>query len=178
MKAFRSSRGTSEPESEFHHSFGLSLRSLLPNSYLEPLWCSIRYPRSPLTVKILHFTPPTPSTVVLHAIFYDKAKDLANQYTQDIVTVGPFVFDASVLAWAQEELASSKPSPDCIVVDEIGPLEIKRGMGLEPAFSEMLAQRSLGQHIVVILRETLHGAFAPHFRCSDLMPIDLTEGVI
>ena len=58
------------------------------------------------------------------------AADFAKEYTQDVVTVGPFVFDNAVLEWAREELANSRgeerETEGWIIVDEIGPLEMKR----------------------------------------------------
>ena len=102
-----------------------------------------------------------------------SAKDLAKEYTQETVTVGPFVFDSSVLAWAREELGSLATA-DCavVVVDEIGPLEMKRGMGLEPAFSQMISRIRLDQHVIVVVRDNLRGALSSKFDCTPT-PIDL-----
>ena len=101
------------------------------------------------------------------------AKDLAKEYTQETVTVGPFVFDSSVLAWAREELGSLATA-DCavVVVDEIGPLEMKRGMGLEPAFSQMISRIRLDQHVIVVVRDNLRDALSSKFDCTPT-PIDL-----
>jgi nucleoside-triphosphatase THEP1 len=58
------------------------------------------------------------------------------------VQVGPYTFDAAVLAWANQVLADAIATrPDLLVVDEIGPLELERGRGLAPVLSPLAAGR-------------------------------------
>ena len=47
--------------------------------------------------------------------------------------------------------------------------------GLEPVFTKVLTERRPAQHIVVVLRDNLRSAFAPHFALAahDIVELDL-----
>lgn len=56
------------------------------------------------------------------------------------------------------------------------PYPLTREQGLEPVFSKVLAEtRASSQHIVVVLRDNLRSAFAPHFGLAerDIVEFDL-----
>ena len=82
------------------------------------------------------------------------------------VVAGPFLFDAAVFAWAREELALSSQQPDWVVVDEVGPLELKRRVGLEPAVGECLALRRIqtDTRYVIVVRPSLKDTVIAHYQ--------------
>mmetsp|Transcript_10188 Transcript_10188/g.15923 ORF Transcript_10188/g.15923 Transcript_10188/m.15923 type:complete len:183 (-) Transcript_10188:114-662(-) len=83
------------------------------------------------------------------------ASDLAANYSHPVVTVGPFVFDEEVLEWARQlVLTAITDKVDVVVVDEIGPLEVKRGLGLDSAFRKCLEVRDQIE-IVIVVRDNL-----------------------
>eukprot|EP00930_Biecheleria_cincta_P090686 TRINITY_DN80128_c0_g1_i1.p1 TRINITY_DN80128_c0_g1~~TRINITY_DN80128_c0_g1_i1.p1 ORF type:complete len:264 (-),score=61.80 TRINITY_DN80128_c0_g1_i1:294-1064(-) len=69
------------------------------------------------------------------------------------IRVGNFVFDEHVFAKARSELQALRGQDrglaaapaDWIIVDEIGPLELNRGQGLEPAVGELLRAAARGE---------------------------------
>ncbi|CAE8678901.1 unnamed protein product, partial [Polarella glacialis] len=85
------------------------------------------------------------------------------------IQVGNFIFDESVFAKARAELRGlagdergSGPAPcDWVLVDEIGPLELNRGQGLEPAVGELLRAGARGElgppqsRFLIIVRPSL-----------------------
>lgn len=92
-----------------------------------------------------------------------------------MVTVGPFVFDDKVLECGRAELMAGVASGvDILVADEVGPLEVKRGQGLEPAFRQCLSGREKLQ-LVVIVRPNLWDFFGEHYDCkSDVSRMDFS----
>mmetsp|Transcript_43195 Transcript_43195/g.86674 ORF Transcript_43195/g.86674 Transcript_43195/m.86674 type:complete len:197 (-) Transcript_43195:38-628(-) len=97
-------------------------------------------------------------------------------FDRPVCVVGPFVFDDEVLACARRELLTAIENPvDILVVDEIGPLEVKRGEGLEPAFKQCVSSRDK-MHIVVIVRPNLWEYFGEVYGCSaDMGRMDFAE---
>lgn len=89
--------------------------------------------------------------------FYDN--DIKNSFT----SIGN-TFDAEVFSWANNKLLDLlNTKPEYIIIDEIGPLEI-RGQGLEPAVSELLIKRrSELDNIIVVVRSTLMQEFMLHY---------------
>mmetsp|Transcript_24253 Transcript_24253/g.68787 ORF Transcript_24253/g.68787 Transcript_24253/m.68787 type:complete len:237 (+) Transcript_24253:64-774(+) len=76
----------------------------------------------------------------------------------DTVVAGPFVFDAAKFAWARQDLVLNRDRPaDWVLIDEVGPLELRRQAGLEPAVSECLGNRLLLPHtrFVIAVRPSL-----------------------
>lgn len=56
--------------------------------------------------------------------------------------MGRYVFDPTVMAWANDALARAVAArPDLLVVDEIGPLELERGGGLAPVLAPLAGGR-------------------------------------
>jgi len=64
-------------------------------------------------------------------------------------TVGPYVFDAAALAWAVAVLEKAIGACDLLVVDEIGKLELWRGIGLAPILPR-LASGEVGRALVLV----------------------------
>ena len=78
-------------------------------------------------------------------------------YGESTVTVGPFIFDEEVFQWARHELEESE-RVDYLIIDEIGPLEIKRKQGLEPSFSQALSNLcspDTSQCVLVVARKNV-----------------------
>jgi len=95
----------------------------------------------------------------------------------DEVRIGPHRFSAAVFAWARELLiAAVDPAaerrPQLIVIDEIGPLEL-RGEGLEPAVSRVLASResSASVRLILVVREGLVDRVIEHYRLGSVCEV-------
>jgi len=54
--------------------------------------------------------------------------------------LGPWYFDERVLDWGNRVIRKSHPC-DLLIVDELGPLEFKAGIGLTAAFDVLFEQR-------------------------------------
>lgn len=62
------------------------------------------------------------------------AKTFAASYLGNCLVVGPYVFDTDVFNWANEEVCVGlNIDADWIVLDEIGPLEVRKKQGLHCA---------------------------------------------
>ena len=96
------------------------------------------------------------------------------------VTVRRYTFNADVFAWARSclsgaaELSRERDAwPHWIIVDEVGPLEL-RGGGLEPALSELLSRvmedppriADNAPGVVLVIREYLVDDALKHFGVS------------
>jgi len=88
--------------------------------------------------------------------------------TDGVTRVGNFVFDDRVLERARAEIgglrgcgAAGDGPVDWVLVDEVGPLELRRGAGLEPAIGELLRAAARGElgppqpRFVIVVRPTL-----------------------
>ena len=86
---------------------------------------------------------------------------------ENTIKVGPFLFSKSVLSDSHSEL---KEAADCqwIIIDEIGPLEMKRKQGYEPAVSEILNARKSEQFrntkFVIVVRPSLKEQIGSHYQ--------------
>ena len=69
-----------------------------------------------------------------------------------LLRVGTHLFLTESFAWARQELLACAGQDGWLVVDEIGPLEL-RGQGLEPALSVVLQERSVS--VVAVVRNNL-----------------------
>ncbi|GAB2959543.1 hypothetical protein GCM10027048_28740 [Hymenobacter coalescens] len=80
------------------------------------------------------------------------------------VTVGRFRFAPAAFHWAGEALrgAAACPTTQWLVVDEIGPLEL-RGQGLAPALTAVLANNQQPPHLVLVVRASLVETVWRHF---------------
>lgn len=81
-----------------------------------------------------------------------------------LATVGHFRFRAVALAWSLGALLDALRAPlDAVVIDEIGPLEL-RGEGYAPALSAL--PHATCRHVIVVVRSALEGEVAA--RCGGL----------
>ena len=107
------------------------------------------------------------------------------------IAVGPFVFDKRVFEWGQvTELSrastAAKP-PRWIIIDEVGPLELRRKQGLEPALSDFLGPSGIlstqpSVDVIVVVRPSLRDQIAGYFglhenTCGDIKWV-LKDGFI
>ena len=69
------------------------------------------------------------------------------------VQVGPYSFDEGVLSWAASVCERALEGSGLVFVDEIGRLELNRGLGLAPVIP--LLTRPRGGHTVVVVRDFL-----------------------
>jgi nucleoside-triphosphatase THEP1 len=82
-----------------------------------------------------------------------------------VVRIGRFHFAPAAFAWANAALqGAAAAGPDWLVVDEIGPLEL-RGEGLAPALRAMLAAPQLPANLVLVVRAGLADQV---WQCFDL----------
>ena len=93
------------------------------------------------------------SAINLHDITSGRERTLARVAPPGIVTdVGVWSFEPETILWGQD-LLRSLPACDLLVIDEIGPLEIKMGKGLTNALAALT--RSNFRQAVVSLRPLL-----------------------
>lgn len=83
-------------------------------------------------------------------------------YDEPIVVIGNFVFAERGFKAASRELEeAAEKGADVVVVDEVGPLELRRGEGLRQPLELLLRarQRWESMEIVVVVRESLRDLF-------------------
>ncbi|GAA4373812.1 hypothetical protein [Hymenobacter koreensis] len=79
--------------------------------------------------------------------------------------VGPHRFSAAGFAWANETLlgAASHPATRWLLIDEIGPLEL-RGLGLAPALGRVLSKAAYQpENVVLVVRAALLDTIVQEF---------------
>jgi nucleoside-triphosphatase THEP1 len=72
----------------------------------------------------------------------------------DILQVGRYVFSKQSFAAAAQVIRDGMPRPGWLVIDEVGPLEL-RGQGFHDVLQEALRQQPEEQTIVLVVREGL-----------------------
>lgn len=102
----------------------------------------------------------------------DATKDPAR-----VVTIGPHRFDGDVFRWARSELAGALTRrPDWVVVDEVGPLEL-RGEGLEPALGDALAavrSADASPRVLLVVRDSLVARVVGHYKLGGALAAVVT----
>ncbi len=90
-------------------------------------------------------------------------------------TVGVYRISEDAIDWAQKLLAAALLSgADWIVVDEIGPLELRRGGGFAFALPP-LADSVRIPNAIVVVRETLADELAERLGRTDVVRVQVTE---
>ena len=86
---------------------------------------------------------------------------------QNSIKVGPFLFSKSVLSDSHSELKDATEC-DWVIIDEIGPLEMRRKQGYEPAVSQILNARKSEQFrntkFVIVVRPSLKDQIASTYQ--------------
>jgi nucleoside-triphosphatase THEP1 len=80
-------------------------------------------------------------------------------------SIGPYSFDAEALEWGLDSLVAAldpakSPASDWVIVDEIGKLELWRGIGLAPILPRLAAGGA--QRALVLVRESLLAELQGH----------------
>lgn len=106
------------------------------------------------------------------------ARAQAAASAEDAVSVGPFVFSQAVLRWGQEEISRGLGADvEWIIVDEVGPLEVRRNSGWEPAVGAALRARK--EHprtkFVIVVRPSLKAELMSHYGIADDEAVDFQE---
>ena len=90
--------------------------------------------------------------------------------TEESVSVGPFLFSKAVLDNSHKEIQNAK-NYDWIIIDEIGPLEIRKKQGYEPAVSQILNLRKSeafkNTKFVIVVRPSLKEQIGPNYELAD-----------
>ena len=68
-------------------------------------------------------------------------------------SIGPYSFDAEALAWAARAVERSIGACDLLIVDEIGKLELWRGIGLAPVLPRLSAGEA--KRALILVRDSL-----------------------
>jgi iron complex transport system ATP-binding protein len=87
--------------------------------------------------------------------------------------VGPFSISTAGLKAANAWLIEAAAEPGCIIVDEVGPLELGGG-GLSPGLRAVLAS-TLAQKIYVVIRSDCVEAVREHFGITGYAVVDMRE---
>jgi nucleoside-triphosphatase THEP1 len=81
----------------------------------------------------------------------------------ELTKIGSYNFIKSVFEWGQKELLDAMlQNPRWLIVDEIGPLELKGG-ALEPAVSSVLKNSLPDVNIILVVRKTLVDKVIVHY---------------
>ena len=87
-----------------------------------------------------------------------------------------FTFDDNMMRIARQELhTATRTMPHWVIIDEIGPLEIRKHQGYEPAFTTLLhsiqdTQNAFtGVRVVVVVRPKLKQEFLKHYKINPKM---------
>ena len=99
-------------------------------------------------------------------------------------SIGPYSFEAGALAWAAGAVDGAIGACDLLVVDEIGKLELWRGIGLAPVLPRLAAGEA--ERALILVRESLLGELQARlapveqmvFRVSEENRRELAPGVL
>jgi nucleoside-triphosphatase THEP1 len=81
----------------------------------------------------------------------------------ELTTICNFKFINSVFGWGKEELYNALlQKPGWLIVDEIGPLELK-GLALEPMVSRILQEDTESVNLVLVVRKVLVEKVIEHY---------------
>ena len=88
-------------------------------------------------------------------------------------SVGPYSFDEGALDWALDVLDRSLGACDLLIVDEIGKLELWRGIGLAPILPRLVSAR--GGTALVLVRDFLLAELQARLGSSQQMIFEVNE---
>lgn len=92
--------------------------------------------------------------------FYDLAsketwKAETDQNKENSFSVGRFTFSVEAFKKANQAIISAIGKFPIVIIDEIGPLEIKQKLGLHPAFEFCLKNRKDIRFLILVVRPSL-----------------------
>jgi nucleoside-triphosphatase THEP1 len=88
--------------------------------------------------------------------------------------VGPYSFDAAALAWATGVVERAAGACDLLVIDEIGKLELWRGIGLAPVLSRLASGEVLRS--LVLVRDSLLADLQSRLGPVEQIVFEVNEG--
>lgn len=102
---------------------------------------------------------------------------------EGVVTVGQYHFKEEIFQKGREILLGKHKVPiEWVVVDEVGPLEIRGGGGFEPAVSELINDYKAGSRkgkLLLVVRDTVLKKMQEHYGLEEAMVVkslqDLAE---
>lgn len=95
----------------------------------------------------------------------------ASETDVDVLSVGRFVFSKSSFDRAQEVIRSGVGRPGFLVIDEVGPLEMRRE-GFYAVVKEALQRQDAEQVVILVVREGLVERVREFFMLHDVLVID------
>ena len=92
----------------------------------------------------------------------------AGEREKKVYTIGKYRFYTAAFAWASDLLveAPEQPGIKWLVIDEIGPLEMK-GEGLAPVLEGLLQSPLPGVQLIIVVREELVEKVLKRYRIKD-----------
>jgi nucleoside-triphosphatase THEP1 len=100
----------------------------------------------------------------------------ADEGDGEVLTVGRFVFSKTNFAKAVQILRTSMRRDGWLVIDEIGPMELK-GEGFAAVLKEALANTNEKQKILLIVREGLVEKVKEYFKISNAVVLNTISGL-
>ena len=118
-----------------------------------------------------------------------KQRDSGKEGVRETVTVGAYTFFSDIMQWtcdnllrlAEDACKIAQESADknfFFILDEVGPLEIVRGMGFEPFVSELFRGEHFSDlrklsnfNIIVVVRDTMVNRFSAKYLAGASEPI-------
>lgn len=88
-----------------------------------------------------------------------------NDIDTELIKIGNYNFLKSVFDWGRQELYTAYlQNPGWLIIDEIGPLELK-GEALEPMISRILNDKNSDNiNIILVVRKTLFEKVIEHYK--------------
>jgi nucleoside-triphosphatase THEP1 len=82
--------------------------------------------------------------------------EIPGESSAEKIYIGNYIFDEAAFRWGREKLKESlQNSPEFLIVDEIGKLEL-HGKGLEPEIGDILRNENFpNANIILVIREYL-----------------------
>lgn len=87
----------------------------------------------------------------------------ADNGEMDVLRVGRFVFSKNNFEKASDLLRKAKDTKGWLIIDEIGPMELK-GEGFAEVLKELLKQQPEGQTMILVVRESIVDKVREYFR--------------
>lgn len=105
--------------------------------------------------------------------YYDLQAD--ETYIGELISIGKYKFSAAGFEKARDILIrSANSSPDWVIVDEVGKLEIEQHTGLEPALSQIIDLYKVNPtgSILLVIRDYLLEQAIAHYKLNAVKVLD------
>jgi nucleoside-triphosphatase THEP1 len=91
-----------------------------------------------------------------------------------VLTVGRFIFSMANFEIAAQIIREAIQKEGWLVIDEIGPLELKE-KGFSEVLKEAIAAANKKQNLLLVIRESLVKEVIEYFHINDHIPISIAE---